>query len=462
MKRKEQETKEEKKKNKKQIKQEKKQQKKEKRKKSKAWKLFKIVMILFIIGMLILAGLFTYKVAKNGWGLQGFVAAAMGHDENTLKDLDPINFLLVGISGCEEDYKLADTIMVCSYNPKTQKASILSIPRDTYVGTNKAKASASYKINAVYRNGKNIDGMIEAIEKITELEIPNYFIVDTDALKELVDAIGGVTFNVPINMDYDDPTQNLHIHLKAGTQKLNGQQAEWLVRFRHNNNGTSYPSEYGDNDIGRMRTQREFMTEVMKQTLKPENVLKLTKIAEIAFNNINTNMTFDTVKDYIPYAVSFSTENLKTGVLPGVPEMANRVAIYTVNKKQTKTVVEELFGQEEETSEENTNTIGDTKTDKQTTTSKDKDKSDIQIELLNGSGKSANLSKATKLLKNKGYNIVKTGNTTVTNKTSIINKTNQKTTISNELKQILKVGTITTKSDNTKVDYTIILGKDYQ
>lgn len=450
MKRKEKETKEEKK-----------QQKKEKRKKSKAWKVFKIIMILLLLAILIFAGLFTYKVAKNGWGLQGFVAAAMGHDENTLKDLGPINFLLVGISGCEEDYKLADTIMVCSYNPKTQKASILSIPRDTYVGANKAKASASYKINAVYRNGKNIDGMIEAIEKITDLEIPNYFIVDTDALKELVDAIGGVTFNVPINMDYDDPTQDLHIHLKAGTQKLSGQQAEWLVRFRHNNNGTSYPSEYGDNDIGRMRTQREFITEVMKQTLKPENLLKLTKIAEIAFNNINTNMTFDTVKDYIPYAVSFNTENLKTGVLPGVPEMANRVAIYTVNKKQTKTLVEELFGEEEEQiSEENTNTIGDTKTSGNTETLNNK--SNIQIELLNGSGKSANLSKATKLLKEKGYNIVKTGNTTTTDKTSIINKTNQKTAISNELKQILKVGTITTKTDNTKVDYTIILGKDYQ
>ena len=64
-------------------------------------------------------------MAKNGWGVQGFIATAVGHDEYTLKDLDPINFLLVGISGFEKDYKLADTIMVCSYNPKSQKASIL-------------------------------------------------------------------------------------------------------------------------------------------------------------------------------------------------------------------------------------------------------------------------------------------------------------------------------------------------
>lgn len=455
MKKREQEIEEEIKNNKKAQKKVKKQEKKERKKKSKARKIVKILMLLILIMILIFAGMFIYRVAKNGWGLQGFVATAMGHDENTLKDLNPINFLLVGISGYEKDYKLADTIMVCSYNPKTQKASILSIPRDTYVGTNKLKASPSYKINAVYRNGKNIDGMVDAIEKITDLEINNYLVVDTDALRQLVDAIGGVTFNVPIDMKYDDSTQNLHIDLKAGVQKLNGQQAEWLVRFRHNNNGTSYPFEYGDNDIGRMRTQREFITEVMKQTLKPENILKLTQILEIAFNNVTTNMTFDTIKDYIPYAVSFNTENLKTGVLPGTPEMANRVAIYTVNKKETKAIVEELFGQEEEIiPEENTNTIGGT--------SISNDKSKIQIELLNGSGKSSNLSKVEQLLKQKGYNIVKTGNTTTTSKTSIINKTNQTNATSNALKEILKVGTITTKSDNTKVDYTIILGKDYQ
>lgn len=439
----------------------KKQEKKERRKKSKGWKLFKCFIIIVIIALLIFAGNFVYRLAKNGWGLQGFIATAMGHDENTLKDLDPINFLLVGISGCEEDYKLADTIMVCSYNPKTQKASILSIPRDTYVGKDKQKASASYKINAVYRNGENIEGMVEAIEKLTELEIDNYFIIDTDALKELVDAIGGVTFNVPIDMKYDDPTQDLHINLKAGEQTLTGEQAEWLVRFRHNNNGTSYPTEYGDNDIGRMRTQREFITEVMKQTLRPENLLKLTKIAEIAFKNINTNMTFDTIKDYIPYAVSFNTENLKTGVLPGVPELVNKVWIYTANKKQTQQIVEELFSEEEEIvdSQENTNTIGNTiESDKVDTNNNNK----IKIELLNGSGSSKKLTKVTTLLKQKGYNIVKTGNTTSTKKTSIINKTKQSTITSNKLKDILEVGTISSKSDNSKVDYTIILGEDYQ
>lgn len=452
------------KKQRKEAKKQKKLEKKERRKKSKAWKAFKIILLILLIVILLLAGMFIYRVAKNGWGLQGFVAAAMGHDENTLKDLDPITFLLVGISGCEEDYKLADTIMVCSYNPKTQKASILSIPRDTYVGSDKTKASASYKINAVYRNGQNIDGMIEEIEAITELEIDNYLIIDTEALVELVDAIGGVTFNVPIDMKYDDPTQNLHIDLQAGEQKLTGEQAEWLVRFRHNNDGTTYPSEYGDNDIGRMRTQREFLTAVMKQTLKPENILKISKILEIAFSNITTNMTYDTIKDYIPYAVSFNTENLQTGTLPGVAEKCNNVWIYTVNKKQTQALVEELFIEQEEENieEEEDTTIETENTITNQTTIEEETENKIKIQLLNGSGKEANLTKAIERLEEKGYEIVETGETISTSKTSIINRSNQETTVSNQLKKDFKVGTITKRYNYSQIDYTIIIGKDFK
>lgn len=432
-------------------KQEKKRVKKEKRKKSKIRKIIRIILIILLILILVFAGMFTYKFIKNGGGLQGFIATAMGHDENTLKDLNKIYFLVVGISGCEEDYKLADTIMLCSYDPKEQKASLLSIPRDTYVGKNKLKATASQKINAVYRNGDNIDGMVKSIENITGVEISNYIIIDTDALIEVVDAIGGVEFDVPIDMKYDDSTQDLHINLKAGYQKLNGQQAEWLVRFRHNNDGTSYPFEYGDNDIGRMRTQREFITATLKQTMKPENLLKITKIAQIAFNNIKTNVNFDTIKDYLPYAVSFNTENLKTGTLPGTPEKCNGVWIYTVNKKQTQQIVKELFEDEEVIDEDLKSTQNDnTKT------------SQIKIELLNGSGISSNLTKVSKILKEKGYNVVKTGNTNSKTKTSIISRTNQKTEETKKLKEILQVGVASQEINNSKVDYTIILGKDYK
>ena len=164
--------------------------------------------------------------------------------------------------------------MVCSYNPKTQRASMLSVPRDTFIGKNKSKATGYDKINSIYTND-GAEGTLSAVEKITGMDIPYYVVVNNDVVIELVNNIGGVYFDVPIDMNYDDKTQDLHIHLKSGYQKLDGDHAEQLLRFRHNNNGTSYPSEYGDNDYGRMKTQRDFMMAVAKQTLNIKNITNI-------------------------------------------------------------------------------------------------------------------------------------------------------------------------------------------
>ena len=99
--------------------------------------------------------------------------------------------------------------------------------------------------------------LVELYNKKMPLDMTTITSELTNANK--INEIGGVEFDVPIDMEYDDVTQDLYIHLDKGYQKLDGEQAEQLVRFRKNNNGTSYPYEYGDNDIGRMRTQREFL-----------------------------------------------------------------------------------------------------------------------------------------------------------------------------------------------------------
>ena len=249
---------------------------KDKKSNKKGLKIFLVILLIII-----LAGItaIAYRIHQNGGGLQGILATAMGHDELTKKDLPEFRVLLLGISR-DLDIELTDTIIVASYNPNTQKATLLSIPRDTYIGKNKKKATGSNKINAMYTIKGGPEGTLEAVNEITGLDIQYYAVVETNALIKLVDAIGGVNYNVPIDMDYDDPTQDLHIHLTAGEQLIDGEKAEYLLRFRHNNDGTSYPTEYGDNDIGRMRTQREFLSETMRQTLKIENVFKLGEILD--------------------------------------------------------------------------------------------------------------------------------------------------------------------------------------
>ena len=190
--------------------------KKNKRKKKKTWKKVLIVILLILI---MIIGWFAYRTYKNGGGLSGMLATVVGHDENTKKNLKEIKVLVLGVSS-DLDSELTDTIMVASYNPNTQKANLLSIPRDSFTGKYKNKATASQKINALYKINKNPQKTLDAVNEITGLDIQYYVLVRTEALIKLVDAIGGVEFNVPIDMKYDDPTQDLHIDLKAGEQVL--------------------------------------------------------------------------------------------------------------------------------------------------------------------------------------------------------------------------------------------------
>lgn len=444
-----------------------KENKTQNRKKKKIWKR---VLLIFILILLIAGGVFTYRVYKNGWGLSGMLATVVGHDENTRKNLEEFKILVLGISTDQEEVELTDTIMVASYNPNTQKATLLSIPRDTYTGKNTKKATAYEKINTLYGRNKDPQVVLNAINQITGLDIKYYVIIRNEALIKLVDVIGGVTFNVPIDMDYDDKYQDLHIHLKAGEQKLDGAKAEQLVRFRHNNDNTTYPEEYGDNDLGRMRTQREFIMQVLKQTLKPENIFKIGEILDVAKETVTTNVNFDVAKDYVPYAVEFSTENLLTSTLPGTTpdwKQTNNVSLFIVNQEETKKLVKELFHDRDIVQDENeidgtnNNTISNEINTNQTTTNIDK--TSLKIEVLNGSGIGTSLQKVVNELKSEGYKVTRTGSTNTTAKTTIVNKKNVKDVTLEDIKEVIGVGTITTsQSSSSKVDITIIIGKDYK
>jgi LCP family protein required for cell wall assembly len=327
-------------------------EKEEKQAKVKKSHVFSIILTIIIMINGLVSGVITSLVEKNieglGGGWSAIVATVQGQTPQTKKDLKRIDFLVIGESA-KDGYYMSDTIMVCSYDPNEQTASILSIPRDTFVGTNKNRAGASTKINARYESGEKMDVLLSDIKNLLGLEIEHYIRVNTDALVELVNLTDGITFNVPIDMDYDDPTQDLHIHLKAGEQLITGEKAEQLLRFRHNNNGTSYSYKYGDNDYGRMRTQREFIVAAAKQLLAFENgkegekVNEIARIIETGSKSIKTNMDINSAIEYIPWLLDFDSENLKSAMLPGESELCNGAWIYVHDKTKTKEMVAEMF-----------------------------------------------------------------------------------------------------------------------
>ena len=453
--------------NKRQEKRNNRNRRKTKAKKSTGKKILIGILIVLLLGI----AWFTYRTYKNGWGLSGMLATVVGHDENTKKNLSEIKVLILGVS-TDLDSELTDTIMVASYNPNTQKANLLSIPRDSYTGKNTAKATASLKINALYNIEKTPEKTLKAVNEITGLDIKYYVIVKTEALIQLVDAIGGVEFNVPIDMKYYDPTQDLHIDLKAGTKKLDGEKAEQVLRFRHSNpdkNGvmSTYPSEYGNDDFGRMRTQRDFISALLKQTLKPGNIFKLGEILEIAHKNVETNLELSYIKDYIPYAVEFNTDNLQTATLPGTtPDMkdTNNVSIFVINKKLSTELIQSMFYVDStEETEDNTitNSLNTTSNSiSSTTTIKD---DELKIELINGSGNTSKLEEAKTKLEEAGFTVKKTGKTSTISKTVITNKKNATDEQLKNIKQVLNAGSISTnKQASSQVDITIVIGEDFK
>ena len=349
------------------------------KKKKKNTKL-KVFIAIFLLTIIIASGVVTgVKIFENGGGLKGLLATILGEDTRNVSNVEPITVLLLGISE-DLDSRLTDTIMVCSYNPKTQRASMLSVPRDTFIGDSKSSVGGYDKINSVYsRSGAK--GTVREVEDIIDKEIDYYAVVNTKALINIVDIIGGVEFYVPMDMDYDDPTQDLHIDLKEGMQLIDGEKAEQLLRFRHNNDGSTYPQEYGDNDYGRMRTQREFIKETVKHTLQIKNITKANKIISAIFENIETNLDEDAIKQYIPYAIDFNPEDILMEQLPGASAKYNNVWIYEHSKKQTTTLVQEIenylndIPQIDETN--TTNTINSENTTKTTNTTKKSNKNNV-------------------------------------------------------------------------------------
>ena len=181
-----------------------------------------------------------------------------------------------------------DTMLLVSYNVTDQKLNVMSLPRDTMVNV----PWDIKKLNSVYNYYGGGDKGIAAIKtQVSELVgfVPDYdVVIEWEAVGRLVDAIGGVYFDVPFDMDYEDFTQDLYIHLKKGYQKLDGEGAMGLIRWRHNN---SYTVQYPNGDLGRIQTQQAFLKAVIEQSLQMKNATKIMEFSRIFSENVQTDLS---------------------------------------------------------------------------------------------------------------------------------------------------------------------------
>ena len=208
-------------------------------------------------------------------------------------------FYTILVSGSDDGNGNSDTNILVAVDTVNGYVYGVSIPRDSKAVWD----GKSHKINAAFGKG----GMTKLAEVVSDqLGIPVDYTVSVDltGFEALVEAIGGVNFDVPIDMDYDDPIQNLSIHFKKGVQYLNGADAMRVVRFRHNNDGTGYGSE----DLGRMQTQQKFLKAVAKKMLTASNILtKIDDYAKIFNQYVDTDLSVGNL-------AWLGTEVLKMGV----------------------------------------------------------------------------------------------------------------------------------------------------
>lgn len=244
-----------------------------------------------------------------------------------------INVLLLGV---DLEGLRTDTIIVASYDLDNDKVNILSVPRDTrmYIGSKYQKINAAH---AISQKGsiKGPQGSIEAVTRLTGIPINYYVEFNFSTFRDVIDALGGIDFYVPRDMNYEDPVQDLYIHLKEGQQHLDGDKAEQLVRFRR----------YPEGDIARVRMQQEFLKAVAEQKLNASIIQKIPDLFKTFQENIKTNFTIVDVMKYLPNLNDLKTENITMYQLPGNYNDTDYGASYWIcDMTKLRTLVSENFG----------------------------------------------------------------------------------------------------------------------
>lgn len=316
----------------------KKKNKSEKKKKSALGVIFTIFKV-FISLIAVLVVLLLVAMGF-GWFSEGDLLSPIENGK--------VNVLILGV---DEEGQRSDTIMVASYDVNESKVNILSIPRDTKVHIE--NRNITRKINEVHAlSSKQKKGEIvgaeataEAVTQLTGIPINYYVEFSFASIDNLFDILGPVEFDVPDiegrgrGMNYDDPVQNLHIHLKPGKQMLSGNQIQQFLRYRKSNYGVGTGS-----DTDRVERQQNLIRAVVDQKVNLGTLLKAPSIFSQISKDIKTNIQFGDITKYIRHVAKLSGENVQSYTLPGESATISGGSYFVINEEETKKLIGEVFG----------------------------------------------------------------------------------------------------------------------
>lgn len=269
--------------------------------------------------------------------------------ERSILDGKRLNTLILGVKE-----NMTDTIMLCSFNIETKDVDMISIPRDTYHHRPGYDGPADKKINAVY-SSQGVERLIDNVQEVLGEKIPihHYAIIDYKGVERIVDVVGGVKIDVPINMKYDDlyDSPPLRIRISKGLQVLDGKKSMEFLRYRKPNEGE--PGGYPEGDTGRVKAQQVFIKAFAKKAIGA----KLPSVIKTAIESVKTDISVSQGMSYASRMVGITDEKINMTIIPGEAKYIGQTSYYLHDEEETKQLIEGLYSENKSTKDMDMNKV---------------------------------------------------------------------------------------------------------
>jgi len=252
--------------------------------------------------------------------------------EELLTAKDKATIMIMGVDERDDDVGRSDTLMIASIDPKTNQASLLSVPRDTRV---KIKGHGFDKVNAAYAYGKEKLSQ-DTVENLLGVSVDHYVIINTKSFKKIIDAVGGIDIDVPKRMHYEDPWDDdggLIIDFHPGMQHMDGAKAVTYVRYRDE-----------EGDLGRIRRQQDFVRAFMEKLVSPSIIPKLPTVIKEVMGSLETDLSFRQLLEFVGTLKESKNNGLKTDMVPGKPLYIDGVSYWIPDLNKLRLTVADTLG----------------------------------------------------------------------------------------------------------------------
>ena len=276
-----------------------------------------IGMVLGFLAVTVVGvGIYAYTIYQQGTAtLSQKTYKKIGEETNVIEATEPLTILLMGVDtgNVERTDPWAgnsDSMILLTVNPKTKKTTMMSLERDilTKIESGNGQVQEA-KLNAAYANG-GAELAISTIQKMMNIHIDRYVMVNMQGLQQLVDAVGGITVNNTLGfpISITDQEEFNKISIGVGEQNLNGEEALVYSRMRYQD---------PEGDYGRQKRQREVIQKIMEKVLSLNSISHYQAILKALSDNMQTNvdLSASSIPQLLGYQDSF--KNIETHQLRG-------------------------------------------------------------------------------------------------------------------------------------------------